>query len=75
MLWAKKNSYKEYDNEKNSWVLENSPPPHTFSNDPSLTTLNVAGGFFVLSDVTMDISRGKFISGKSGHTHHVNFPR
>ena len=51
------------------------PSPHTFSNGPFLTTLNVVGGFFVLSDVTMDISRGKFISGKSGHTHHVNFPR
>ena len=25
------------------------------------------GGFFVLFDVTMDISHGKFISGKSGH--------
>ena len=25
------------------------------------------GGFFALFDVTMDISHGKFISGKSGH--------
>ena len=75
MLWAKKNSYKEYDNEKNSWGSKIPLPPHTFSNGPFLTTLNVVGGFFVLSDVTMDISLGKFISGTSGHTHHVNFLR
>ena len=37
--------------------------------------LNVTGGFFLLSDVTMDISRGKFISGKSSYKHHANFPR
>lgn len=24
-------------------------------------------------DVDMDISHGKFVSGKSGHSHHVNF--
>ena len=33
------------------------------------------GGFFLLFDVTMDISHDKFILGKSGHTHHANFPR
>ena len=27
MLWAKKNSYKEFDNEKKFLRLENSPPP------------------------------------------------
>ena len=27
MLWAKKNSYKEFDNEKKFLLLENSPPP------------------------------------------------
>ena len=37
MLWPKKNSYKEFDNEKKFLGLENSPPPpHSFSNDPSL---------------------------------------
>ena len=36
MLWAKKNSYKEFDNEKKFLRLENSPPPHNFSNGPSL---------------------------------------
>ena len=38
------------------------------------TTLNVMGGFFLLFDVTMDISQGKFISGQSRHTHHAIFP-
>ena len=35
----KKNSYKEFDNEKKFLRLENSPPPppHKFSNGPSLT--------------------------------------
>ena len=36
MLWPKKNSYKEYDNEKKFLRLENSPPPHKISNGPSL---------------------------------------
>ena len=42
MLWPKKNSYKEFDNEKESLRLENSPtppPPHNFSNGPSLTSV------------------------------------
>ena len=40
MLWPKKNSYKEFDNEKKFLRLENSPPPppHNFSNGPSLIT-------------------------------------
>ena len=40
MLWAKKNSYKEFDNEKKFLRLENSPPPppHNFSNGPSLSS-------------------------------------
>ena len=34
-----------------------------------LTTLNVMSGFFLVFDITMDISRGKFIStGKSSHS-------
>ena len=39
MLWPKKNSYKEFDNEKKFLRLEilSSPPPlHNFSNGPSL---------------------------------------
>ena len=38
MLWPKKNSYKEFDNEKKFLWLENSPPPHKISNGPSLRT-------------------------------------
>ena len=34
MLWPKKNSYKEFDNEKKFLRLENSP--HNVSNGPSL---------------------------------------
>ena len=37
MLWPKKKSYKEFDNKKKFLQLENSPPPpHNFSNGPSL---------------------------------------
>ena len=39
MLWPKKNSCKEFDNEKKFLRLENSPPPHNFSNGPSLSEL------------------------------------
>ena len=37
MLRPKKNSYKEFDNEKKFLRPENSPPPHNFSNGPSLS--------------------------------------
>ena len=30
MLWPKKNSYKEFDNEKKFLRLENAPPPISF---------------------------------------------
>ena len=36
MLWPKKNSFKEFDNEKKFLWLENSSPSHNFSNGPSL---------------------------------------
>ena len=37
MLWPKKNSYKEFDDEKNSCGSKIPlPPPHNFSNGPSL---------------------------------------
>ena len=36
MQGPEKNSYKEFDNEKKFLRLENSPPPHNFSNGPSL---------------------------------------
>ena len=38
MLWPKKNSYKEFDDKKKFLQLENSPPPHNFSNGLSLST-------------------------------------
>ena len=39
MLWPKKNSYQEFDNEKKFLRFENSPPPPPiiFSNGPSLS--------------------------------------
>ena len=43
MLWHKKNSFKEFDNEKKFLRLENSPPPPiNFSNGPSLITKHVS---------------------------------
>ena len=39
MFRPKKNSYKEYDNEKKFLRLKNSPPPHNFSNGPSLNMI------------------------------------
>ena len=38
MQRPKKNSYNEFDNEKNFWGSKNPPPPppHNFSNGPSL---------------------------------------
>ena len=37
MPWPKRDSYKEFDNEKKFLRLENSPPPpHNLSNGPSL---------------------------------------
>ena len=42
MLFAKKNSYKEFDSKKKFLPVENSPPPHNFSNGPSLK-----GGNFI----------------------------
>ena len=42
MLRPKKNSYKEFDEEKKFPRLENSPPPptpHNFSNGPSLNKI------------------------------------
>ena len=39
------------------------------------TSLNVMGSFFLLFDVSVDISHRTFISVKFGHTHHTNFPR
>ena len=42
MQGPEKNSYKEFDNEKIFLQLENSPPPppHNFSNGPSLNDVS-----------------------------------
>ena len=37
MLWPKKNSYKEFDNGKNSCGSKIPLPPHNFSNGSSLS--------------------------------------
>ena len=45
MPWLKKNSHKEFDNEKKFLRLEDSPPPpapHNFSNGPSLSAAGLA---------------------------------
>ena len=42
MLWPKKNSYKEFDNEKKFLQLKNCPPtPHNFSNGPCLSHIGM----------------------------------
>ena len=44
MQGPKKNSYKEFDNEKKFLRLENSPPPpNNFSNGPSLKEVYLRG--------------------------------
>ena len=44
MLWPKKNSYKEFDNEKKFLPLENSPPP-----PPPITSLIDFGSYMKIS--------------------------
>ena len=44
MLWSKKNSYKEFDNEKNSCGSKILLPPHKFSNGPSLKWTTIRRG-------------------------------
>ena len=39
MLWPKKNSDKEFANEKKFLGLQNSRSPHNISNGPSLSTI------------------------------------
>ena len=44
MQGPEKNSYKEFGNEKKFLQVENSPPPHNFSNGPSLKSCYIDGG-------------------------------
>ena len=46
MLKPKKNSYKEFDNEKNCCSSKIPHPPHNFSNGPSLTSMYKMYKFF-----------------------------
>ena len=55
---ALKNSYKEFDNEKKFLRLENSPPPHNFSNGPSLIRC------FTVTDVSQSTEYFLIISAK-----------
>ena len=56
MQGPEKNSYKEFDNKKKFLQLENSPPPHNFSNGPSLK----------ITELTFLVKNGKMtLSGES----------
>ena len=51
MLWPKKNSYKEFDNEKKFLRLENSPPP------PPITFLMVRPLMYCISFLYSKVSK------------------
>ena len=42
MLRPKKDSYKEFENEKTLLRLKNSPPPHNFSNCARFKNVHIA---------------------------------
>ena len=44
MLWPKKNSCKEFDDEKKIPAARKFPSPHNFSNGPSLILFFLGGG-------------------------------
>ena len=56
MLWPKKNSFKEFDNGKKFLRHEKSPPPHKFSNGPSLTPRENCYRVFVCFDVVVVVT-------------------
>ena len=69
MLWPKKNSYKEFDNEKKFPRLENSPPPDNFFNglslkDGPLENLSVGGGGGAGGGVQKKYSRKRKLNEK-----------
>ena len=54
MPWPKKNSSKEFDNEKKFLRFENSPPPlHNFSNGPSLKSRKYTYLKYLPKDITL----------------------
>ena len=61
MQGPEKNSYKEFDNEKKFLRLENSPPPHNFSNGPSLMVINNHDIFHVLSMLIHSAEVGRIL--------------
>ena len=64
MLRLKKNSYKEFDEEKKFLRLENSPPPpHNFSNGPSLRRSLITKHFRQCSEKNRNY-HSNFLSGR-----------
>ena len=56
MQGPEKNSYKEFDNEKKFLQLENSPPPpHNFSNGPSLKKANLSPNDYVFINYSWNV--------------------
>ena len=58
MLWPKKNSYKEFDNEKNSCgskIPHPTPHTHKFSNGPSLSYFDFDLRLYDLYDFIFDL--------------------
>ena len=57
MVWAKKNSYKELDNEKKFLRLENSPPPPPPPQDKNLKIVSIrhvkAGNPIIITLITI----------------------
>ena len=70
MLWPKKNSYKEFDNEKNSCGSQIPLPPHNFSNGPSLSC-------FIVSNVSLvrrrSLSEALYLSYNTRDFHKVHY--
>ena len=60
MLWPKKNSYKEFDNEKK---IPAAPHPHNnFSNGPSLIETNLVKPYYLINFSDMTFPQGTYRS-------------
>ena len=89
MLWPKKNSLNEFDNERNSCgskIPLHPPPPHNFSNGPSLTesilwpiidpilvTFSILGNFRDPSLVTFYLYIYPLIVNEEHFTFHLQY--
>ena len=60
MLWPNINSYKEFDDEKKFLRLENSPPPHNFSNGPSLRGTNSTTTNYIIGTPNLNSNENSF---------------